>query len=203
MAWSASLIFSQPSLLFSQGAWKLVKEKNGVSIFINPAGNSKYPPLKGIMILPYPIEDVLKTLRDYSAYPSWQPFMNRFEPLTPIGNDQAIFYALFDFPWPILNRDLVLKNTIEEISASPMTLKIHLEDTDFPLPTKGKKYVHIAYYRSDIIIEKIETSQTRLTATLEAHPGGQLPVLGVNWVMREAVYRALVNLRGMIGKASR
>ena len=203
MVWGLSSVLIQATPALSSDPWERVKEKNGISIYVNPTGKPKFPPLKAVTVIPQPIGVVLSALRNYDAYPAWQPFMKRFEPLRHFGNDQAIFYAVFDFPWPILNRDLVLKNTIEEISSSPLTLKIHLEDTDFPLPEQKKKYVRIAYYRSDIVIEKIETNKTRMTATLESHPGGQLPVIGVNWIMREAIYRALINLREMIGESAR
>jgi len=186
------------AILFASDHWKCVKEKKGITIFSKKARDSKYNQFKSVTVINAPFDVIVDTLRDFNAYPLWQPFMEEMKILENQGNDHVVAYASFDFPWPVSNRELLVETTIVKNGMLPSTLKIIVEGIDFPPANRKKKYIRIKFYRCETLIEAIGEIRSRITFTLESDPGGNLPPATANWAMREAIYLAPKNLREII-----
>ena len=172
-----------------------MKEKNGIFVFLEDTAPSDRSRFKSVTVMDASIDAILAILRNFSTYPRWQPFMDKIIVLENLGNDEVIAYFSFDFPWPVSNRELVVKSRTETILSDHPAFKIIVDGTDIPPPLCRKKIIRVQYYHCETLLERLSKSKTRVSYIIEVDPGGKIPVLPYRWTSKEALYISMKKLR--------
>ena len=193
--WTLILSLAPVRCVYGNDTWRCVKEKNGIFVFFEDTPSLDRSRFKSVTVMDASIDAILAILRDFSDYPRWQPFMDKMVVLEHHGDDEVIAYFSFDFPWPISNRELVVKSRTESIPSDHATFKIIVDGTDIPTPFCRKKIIRVQYYHCETLLERLSKRKTRVSYIIEVDPGGKIPVLPFRWTSKEALYISMQKLR--------
>lgn len=189
-----SFIFQD--VTFADDEWTLVKNKKGIAVYSKNQAVSKYKEIKSIVTIDADIDTILSIYRDFESYPKWQYFMKTIKVINcPDDSDNLFAYASYDFPWPISNRDIVINTKLNLNDKQKKTVTLQITNCLHPDFPEDEKTIRVKNYHCVALLEAIDKDQTRVTYTIKADPGGNIPSIAVNLVGKEAQYMTLKKLR--------
>lgn len=96
------------SATFAQGAWEMVKQKDGITIHNRRMEGTKLKEYKGTVVVNASMKEVLDVLQNYKMHDRfvYKCKKGSVEMLKKSGND-LYTYMIIETPWPASNRDLV------------------------------------------------------------------------------------------------
>src|SRR5690606_12962108 len=108
----------------------------------------------------------------------------------------AYQYSVLDAPWPVSDRDNVLRSETSIDSATGrVSIRIVAAPDEFP-EQPGR--VRVRRARGEWLLEPVGAAQTRVTFTMHLEPGGGVP----DWLIDARVvgtpFEALTNLRAAL-----
>jgi len=171
------------SLFFSHGAsaqtWKFKNEKEGVKVYYRNTGTVQ--DLKLTASVKTSLSGIIYLLNEVERYPQWGYKISESRLLEKISATELIYYTRFDFPWPLSDRDVIMRTSLVQ---DPKTNVVTAVSVSEPW--------HLAEYK-DIV--RIHTANTRwilhpnssgwlyLEYYIHSDPGGSLP----DWLVNMAV----------------
>ena len=180
--------------------WLLEREKKGIKVFTKKSRWGKLRDSKAEMLLPNTkVDDLVKFLCDFDNYSNWVPRCREAKVLARISDVEFIAYMIFKSPWPVADRDCVLRVRIEK---DPATGGVTIRETSEP------KYIN---HRSDVIrIEqmfsnwRIVPQQGGLMVTNEysTNPGGTIPDWLINTESVDNPYDIFTTIQNKIHTAN-
>lgn len=161
-----------------EGAWELKKDKNDVKVYVRETSDSPFKELKMSYTVEADMSAIIALLQDVEAIPDWVYKCTEAYVVKEISKEEEYYYNLVDFPWPLSDRDFVVKskltrdtinNTLRSESwvANDMIPEkegvVRIKDLHlwWEFTPKENGIVHIDYY-------------------LKSDPGGYLPAWIVN-----------------------
>jgi hypothetical protein len=168
-----TLVLSSFAWRFQVDDWLLEREKKGIKVFTKKSRWSRLRDSKAEMLLPNAkIDELVRFICDFDNYPNWVPRCREAKVLARISDHEFIAYMIFKSPWPVADRDCVVRVRVEK---DPATGAVTIHETSEP------RYIN---RRSDIVrIEQmfsdwhIVPQQGGLMVTNEysTNPGGSIP----------------------------
>ena len=124
-----SLLFS--CLVFAQeaGPWELKKNKKGLKVYVRDSPDSPIKQLKMKFTVEASMSAIVQLLQDVPAIPDWVYKCPEAYTLKKINDHEEVYYNLVDFPWPLDDRDLIVKNTLTQ---DPITKVVRSESFNEP-----------------------------------------------------------------------
>jgi len=126
LVWATLLSWSALGFAYVvDDGWKLASGKNDdPMVYTKIVDGQPIKAVKAVAILDAPVENLLMVLSDAELVPDWIPVIGRAELLQDTDPDGAsITYMVTKFPWPIRNRDAVVKTVTEyERSSNTVTM---------------------------------------------------------------------------------
>lgn len=158
--------------------WKLLKEKEGISVFVSKTPGSKFNTYKASGIIDKPWEVIFEVLLDVPNYPHWMPGCRKAGIVKMLDErlvkGHFVIYLVWDALWPARNRDLVVTvNSIHDWENDHVV--VELNETDkYPVPReKGLVRVEDFYARFDF--KYIDRTHTYVEFINLVNPGGVVP----------------------------
>lgn len=99
------------------------------------ASGDKGAALRGRTELAHPAEAVRAVLLDLAAFPSWDRSLVRWEVLSRSANE-AVVYGRHDVPWPLTDRDYVVRYTWQD-ALDRFLLEAHSTEDEHAPPANG------------------------------------------------------------------
>lgn len=126
---SASIfILISPSLLAQNDSnWEFKGEKEGIKIY-----HQKTPGLlhiKLVTAVKAPLSGIVTLFSDVDHYTDWGYKIVQSRLLKRVSNNELWYYAMYDFPWPLDDRDIILHSRIEQ---DPISRRITITNTPYP-----------------------------------------------------------------------
>jgi len=178
---------------FSQTEWKLKKDTNAIKIFTRSLPNESFDEYKAQTVIDNPIEGILNELLTAPKYfencPSGVSYY-----VKQLNDNQHVFYAHKDLPWPLKDRDLVTLLTVNKISDKKY--KLTLESLPNVIPEK-EKTLRIKKLMGFWLLEEID-KKTKVTQQLFVNPEGSLPKFVVNSLLVKGPYKTFSDLRNVL-----
>ena len=109
---SLSLLFSIHALAQKPGPWQLKKEKKDLKVFVRNNPASPIKELKMKFTVEASMSAIVLLLQDVAAIPDWVYKCPEDYHLEKISNSEEVYYNRVDFPWPLEDRDLIVRNTM-------------------------------------------------------------------------------------------
>ena len=187
-----------PAISVAGGEWKLIVDKDGITLFAREVSGHPEAQFKGVCIVRRPIEAVGSVLSDVGAYPKW--FFKCIEAKKiPIENSSELHFFLYvaiDAPWPFSDRDAVYKTdvTIDYESGKVVIHSIALKGSFIPLP---RRYLRITDSEHQWILERISVDRTRITFMNRTNASGPFANFISNPGIRDTMIHSLKNLKKM------
>jgi len=94
--------------------WKLEKNKNGIKVYSYAAKGESLKQVKSNFTIKASLSCLLAVISDVPHYTDWISNCSKATLLKKISPTEQLYYSISDVPWPISNRDLVMKNKIHQ-----------------------------------------------------------------------------------------
>ncbi len=123
------LVFVYSGSLFAQNPilWEYKGEKEGIKIY-----HQKTPGFLHIKLstaVNAPLSGIAALFADVDHFTDWGYKMSESRMLRRVSNTEVLYYAKYDFPWPMDDRDIILLSKLEQ---DPITRKISIVNTPYP-----------------------------------------------------------------------
>ncbi len=192
---SLCLIHPEPSP--AGDGWKEVINKNGIRVFTRPLEDSGIDEFRAVAIIETEIDVMKRVMEDIPAQPQWYADCSYARVVKKTGTRELIFYAVYNAPWPVTDRDIVIETKIDiDPGNRGFTINMKAMDTQL-VPVKSDR-VRIRKMKGVWTIRKTGKRRIRVTYNLTVDPGGSLPDWLANRTSRESPYKSLLNLRKMV-----
>ena len=178
------------SVSFAQTEWKLKKDANDIKIYTRSVPNEKLDEYKAVTTIKTSIENVLQELISAPKYyDQCESGISYY--IKKLEDNQHLFYARKDLPWPVKDRDLITLLTVEKITDTKYKLKLE------SLPNaieEREKTIRIKKLMGFWLLEKIDDS-TKVTQQLFVNPEGSLPAFVTNSLLIKGPFKTFSELR--------
>ena len=177
-------------------AWELAKEGNGIKVYTRPVDGSNFKEYKGIMTLDASVSSLVALIDDTPAYPDWIDTCIEGKTIKRISPAESYTYTVNKAPWPVSNRDAVVRNVIRQ---DRETLVVTIEITGIPdfVPPKAG-LTRVKYIKGFWQLRPLEEGKVEVIYQVHNEPGGKLPSWLVNSVVVNQPYRTLLNMKKMV-----
>ena len=177
--------------------WSLDKQENGIDVYTRPVEGSGIKEFKGVADVEVDVETILDLLRDSSRFKTWFPNTPESRLLGREG-DITYQYSVMGMPWPMDNRDNVLRAvTTRDEATGAVDIEVTAAPDYYP-PQKGR--IRIQKAHGTWRLEPVGPEKTRVIFTMHLEPGGGIPQWLINARVVAAPFEALTNLRTTVGR---
>lgn len=146
---------------------------------------------KGEITVPHSMLTVLAVMADLANYPTWVFQCDSAEFLPKLGPNIAYMYI--NGIWPVSDRDAVLRNTLKQDPTS-LAVTIHTVATPRLMPEKDG-VVRMPALDNYFVLTPLSPTETRITFTTFADPGGMIPAWLANFVAVSAPFDTLRDMK--------
>jgi hypothetical protein len=187
-----------PAISVAGGEWKLIVDKDGITLFAREVSGHSEMQFKGVCIINRPLESVGSVLSDTASYPKW--FFKCIEAKKIITENSSelhfLLYVAIDTPWPFTDRDVLYKTevSLDFASGKVVISSIALKRPFIPL---RRRYVRITDSEQQWILERISVHRTRITFMNRTNAAGPLANFISNPGIRDTTIHSLKNLKKM------
>jgi hypothetical protein len=118
---------SNPIYAQTASAWEFKGEKEGIRIY-----HQKTPGLLHIKLstsVKAPLSGIVTLFSDVDRYSDWGYKISYSKLLNRVSTTELWYYAKYDFPWPLDDRDIILHSKMEQ---HPVTRQITIINTPYP-----------------------------------------------------------------------
>jgi len=194
-----TLLFSMVSIA-ETSEWTLDKEDDeiGLKIYTRNVEGSNLKEFKGEMNVNARLSSLAALLLDNKSAPKWMHNCEKFEVVEQFEGHDAIFYLINSAPWPVSDRDAVLRSALVQ---DPETLTITADVKALPerLP-EDDDYIRIPTMKGGWTFSPNEDKTVKVVYQVHAEPGGSLPAWLANAVVVDTPYHTMKNMLDMLKK---
>lgn len=179
-----------------EGAWELKKDKKGIKVYVRDSPDSPIKQLKMKFTVEASMSAIVLLLQDVAAIPAWVYRCPEAYHLKKINNSEEIYYNRMDFPWPLDDRDLIVKNILVQ---DPVTKVIRSESFNEPtyIPEKDGLVripkLHLWWEftpRGNGIVD--------VEYFLSSDPGGMIPAWMINMAIDQGPSQTIKEFRKIL-----
>jgi len=170
-------------IVFAQqaGPWELRKDKKDMKIYVRDSPDSPIKQLKMKFTVEASMSAIVFLLQDVAAIPDWVYKCPEAYQLKKINATEDIYYNRVDFPWPLDDRDLIVKNIMVQDSITKV-----LRSESFNVPTyipEKEGIVRIPKLHLWWEFTPIGNGIVEVEYFLSSDPGGLIPA----WIINLAI----------------
>ena len=177
--------------------WHLVKEGEGIQVYTAPAGNSGRKFIKVSAELTGSLQSVAAVFRDIDRQKAWVYGTGKSYLVQKEDDNNLLYYNETNLPWPVSNRDVVIRMRMEENPAE-RSLSILQEASSGKVPV-SKGIVRVSHLWGRWLFREEKAGSLRVEYYLDVDPAGSLPVWVTNLFISKGPYQTLVKLRKQVG----
>lgn len=174
--------------------WKRLDEEDGIVLWKRELPGQLVPGFRGQVDIAAGFAPIIAAIEDTTRHTEWMHRCAEAKTLRRIGEHTSIVYNRTDSPWPVADRDAVLRSEREESADGSQVLMRFQQVTDAAMPpVKGVVRMPklIGYYK----LTRLGPSSTRVVYQVDADVGGSLPKWIVKIVVRDIPFETLSRLR--------
>ena len=181
----------------SAQSWVFVKEKEGIRLFTRKEANSSVKSFKGDVYLHTQIEKVYSLITNVKNFDWWDDDISEIKVLHYEKDKVIQYYLIYDVPWPIADRDLVVDS---HITIDPVTGIISVEARSLlnVIPEKPD-LVRIKKYWQTWTLVPVEKDLVHLILEGSVDPGGSVPAWLANMVITETPLKVIRSVKTHVG----
>ena len=181
----------------SAQSWVFVKEKEGIRLFTRKEANSSVKSFKGDVYLHTQIEKVYSLITNVKNFDWWDDDISEIKVLHYEKDKVIQYYLIYDVPWPIADRDLVVDS---HITIDPVTGIISVEARSLlnVIPEKPD-LVRIKKYWQTWTLVPVEKDLVHLILEGSVDPAGSVPAWLSNMVITETPLKVIRSVKTHVG----
>jgi len=191
-----SVLLSQFSLAETTaqyGPWKQEAQDKelDIQVYTREVANSELKEFKGITHIKAPVSAFVALLKDTSAATKWMKDVLEYEVLDEVSETESLVYAVNGAPWPVTNRDSVIRSIMSQDASGAVTVQLTGEPES---KEKNEDYVRMPALTGSWTFKPQADGVVEVVYQVHANPGGSLPTWLVNSIVVETPMETLTNL---------
>jgi hypothetical protein len=183
------LVLSLADAAFAERS--VVQEKDGITVEEEETPGRALPIFTGTTTMAAPPEQVVAWIRAVHTHTEWMHSCEEARRLR-LDGDAVIAYNRIGSPWPVSDRDVVLRSTGTELEGGGIRIEFR-STTEENVPV-ARGVVRMPRLVGSYDLRPVEGG-TRVVYTVDSDPGGRLPAWLARQAGRDLPYFTLKNLR--------
>jgi hypothetical protein len=144
------------------------------------------------------MEQLQAFMMNIENYTSWQYNMIDSKVIKKISDDEVIYRTEVDAPWPVDNREMVVKLKISK-EEEPLQMNFSITSIPYDYP-KRDGVVRVTFSQASWHVVAVDGNSLKVEYKLRIDPGGSIPAWLINMAMAEGPHESFKNLKEQIGK---
>ncbi len=180
--------------------WKVIQREHGVTVETQEHPGRDLPTLRGRGIIQGEISHVLAVIMDAEHATEWAEGADECKLLKTINPRDHIIYTRTDTPWPVSDRDIVMRRTVEILKpGQEFRVRMICAPKEKPV-IEG--VVRVVDCDSHFYLRRESDSTTFMEYQVNLDPGGSLPEFLVKWASRKVPMNTFVSLEKHVQKSA-
>jgi hypothetical protein len=188
-----------PRPALAGGRWETITKESGITVTNRREKNRQFPTFRGTGRVSANLWDVIAVIQDGDKHPQWLHKCADAGVLKQIDEVTRIVYNRVDAPWPVKDRDVVLRGKIDFIDPDS-EVKIRFRSINSSLRKRPSDVVRMPQLEGHWYLVAMGDNKTLVEYQINADPGGDLPPWVVEQATKDLPLYTLKNLRGQVGK---
>lgn len=159
-------------------AWRPLYEERGVLVSTLDEPGQELPRLRGQATLSAPVLHLLAILLDDRHSVEWARGADETNVVRSLDGRTQIIYARSRQPWPVKDRDLVMKRTVQVVEPG-RAYRVHLVCLPGEKP-RLENVVRVQRCETSFVLRALSADRTQIDYRVHADPGGHTPA----WLVR-------------------
>jgi len=175
-------------------SWRQITQEDSINVQAKSVPGSDLLLVKGTTTLNHSIEKIFTLAIDHQLRKEWVDRLIHIRRLKEVdGKLDAIAHYVVDMPWPVKDRDFVIRT---RITFDPATEIIASESASIPgfMPEQDN-IIRATSHNSTVKLKAINPTETRIEVTARIDPKGSLPIFLVNYFQKRWAHSTLLSLR--------
>jgi hypothetical protein len=181
-----------------EGGWRKLHEEHGIVVSTREQSGKQMPSFRGEGEVEGNVLHVLAVLLDDTRSKQWAKNADEAELLRTVDRFTQVVYSRSHQTWPIRDRDLVMKRTIEVITPGE-SYRVLLRCIAGEKP-EVDSVIRIKDCETEFVLRKVDTNTTHVDYRVRADPGGNNPAWAVRWASKNIPLDTLTALRRQLKK---
>ncbi len=198
-AGSALIAATIPRTAFAGGKWTTLTKEAGITVTTRREKNRQFPTFRGTGRVKSNIWDVIAVIQDASKYTQWLHQCSESGVIKRVDQVTQVVYSKVDSPWPVKDRDVVLRGKIDFINPHK-EVKIRFRAIKHKHKKGQSDVVRMPLVEGHWYIVAMGEDKTLVEYQVNADPGGELPPWLVEQASKELPLFTLRNLRKQVSK---
>ena len=179
--------------------WDPVRVTKGVMVERKLVEGSPLFAFRGEGTFDVPMSRLVGVLRDHSTPVEWVDLITEHKVVQKVDDLTNVIYESYDLPWPISDRDYVMRETTA-YDAAGKVFTIQYESIDHPSTPDKTGTVRAKAYRTFWRLEKVGPTRTKVEIEVFTDPRGNLPAWLVNLIQQDWPWKTI---DGLLVRSSR
>lgn len=175
--------------------WELVKDEDGIKVYLRTVPGSKIKEFKGVTNINSSLDSILAVLDDTEACPKWIHNCKDPAKLSEISFNEGYIYQVIDFPFPVKDRDIILHSVMTQKAD---TKQVTIQLNAVPGYISETKNVRIKKSDGFYLLKPLPGGTIEVTWQHHTEPGGRIPKWLVNSLLVDTPFKTLNNLRKIV-----
>ncbi len=159
------------------GQWIMVKNDSTFKVFLHEdwKENQSY---RAEGIYNVPIDSLYQFLLAFNNYPNWVNYCSSVDVLMAEKDLKYVYYAFYDLPWPLANREAISEIKIDRISDGRINVSSNPADI---VHKQNSRTILVKKYHETFELIQLEKNSVLFKMKGNYHPGGYIP----DWVIKK------------------
>lgn len=190
------LLFSF-SVVYAQKEWVYLKEKDGIKIYKRQI--DKYHEVKLVTSFNVVPAALVKFFNSVSEYSKWGYKVVHSELLKRVSDTEFYYYATYDFPWPLDDRDVIMHSKITTDADTKIVTLVSNAVPDY-IPEKNG-LVRVRKATVNWKLTPKTGNSTEGEYTLSTDPGGLVPDWSVELANDTGPMETVAGMKKLLSEA--
>jgi hypothetical protein len=167
-------------------AWEFVEDCNGVKVYRRDIPGSDVIGIKGECVVPFSLAQLFTVLHNPELKMQWVDRLCNCETFDQDYEGETMResnYIVLEMPWPLWNRDFVTQTEFV-VNTETKTISMLVKGCDCAAKPPKDGLVRGTVVFANVEVSAVTDTSTRLTMDSCTDPGGVLPVMLVNMIVR-------------------
>ena len=171
-------------------------DRDGIKVSTCHSDTSVFKSISATFTLRATLQQFQDFMLDFPNYKNWQFNTIESRLLAQTNNAEFIIYTKIEAPWPVADRDMVVRFTTER---KPDQLIITANSVKGRMPEQ-KGFVRVPASHSQWVITKIKDDSLSIKYRMQIDPGGSVPIWLANWVCAQGPYQSFKKIKATMAK---
>lgn len=187
----ATFSFAQAQQSYGEWNEETYEEDLDIRVFTREVANSELKEFKGVTHIKAPVSAFVALLKDTAVSTEWMKDVVEYEVLDEVSETESLVYTVNAAPWPVTNRDAVIRSHMSQDENQVVTVKLSAEPEG---KAKNEDYVRMPELTGFWQFTPQQEGVVEVVYQVHANPGGSLPTWLVNSIVVETPLETLTNL---------